>query len=530
MAQDTAGTFWFGSWGDGITTYRFPFSPGNAASVHHFTAKNALGGNMVRTILADQNGGIWAGGVGAQGLTRFSAGDLTFERFTTADGLSDNSIMSMLEDQQGNIWLGGYDGLSLFKDGQFTSFTAADGFQGIGCLTNAIYQTDDERIWVGTYDRLTVFHPDDVIRADFAPELRLTNIKLFNEPVDWSQSQYELSDGSAITGYQYDSLTPWHQIPVNLKLQHSHNFIQFDFVGISFDEYSRVKYQHRLSGLEDQWSQPTDESSVSYANLGPGHYVFEARAKLGNSNWSTPLQYHFRIRPPWWLSWWAYIFYFILFITGILAFVRLRVNRAIQKYKAIEALRLKISSDLHDDVGTTLAGLAMQSEFMAKQATKNLEQELAELSQLSRSAMDQMRDIVWALDSRRDKYQNLLDRIREFAQKSTENSDFSFCMDTINVPLDGFIPPDVRQHIYLIVKEAITNSLKHSDGNRIELIIRHHNNHLMVSISDNGRGSDQHPGEGLGLGNMKMRAQKMKSTLMIDRSNGYKIELDIPLV
>jgi ligand-binding sensor domain-containing protein/signal transduction histidine kinase len=530
MAQDTEGTFWFGSWGAGITVYRFPVAPANVPTVEHFTAEHQLGGNLVRAILTDQKGRIWVGGVGSEGLTKFSAGDWASERFTTADGLSDNSIMSILEDQQGHIWFGGYDGLSLFKDGQFTSFTAADGFQGIGCLTNAIYQTCDERIWVGTYDRLTVFHPDDVTRSDVAPELQLTNIKLFNEPIDWSQSEYRLSDGSVITGYQYDSLTPWQRIPVNLKLQHANNFIQFDFVGISFDEYSRVKYQHRLAGLEDQWSQPAKESTASYANLGPGHYVFEVRAKLGNSQWGTPLQYPFRIRPPWWLSWWAYVSYFALFVTGTLAFVRLRVQREIQKYKAIEALRLKISSDLHDDVGTTLAGLAMQSEFMAKQPRSSSQQELTELSQLSRSAMDQMRDIVWALDSRRDKYQNLLDRIREFAQKSTENSDFGFHMDTTNVPLDGFIPPDMRQHIYLIVKEAITNSLKHSGGNRIDLVIRHHNHHLIVSISDNGQALRQNPGEGLGVSNMKMRAQKMKASLMIDQTSGYKIELNIPLI
>jgi signal transduction histidine kinase len=258
--------------------------------------------------------------------------------------------------------------------------------------------------------------------------------------------------------------------------------------------------------------------------------VFEARAKLGNSSWGTPMQYHFRIRPPWWLSWWAYVSYCILLITGIFAFIRLRVQRAIQKYKAIEALRLQLSSDLHDDVGTTLAGLAMQSEFMAKRSEKGYNQELTELSHLSRSAMDQMRDIVWALDSRRDQYQNLVDRIREFAQKHTEKSDFIFRMNTTNIPLDGFIPPHMRQHIYLIVKEAITNSLKHSNGNCIDLVINQKHNHLIVSISDNGRLKDLNPSEGLGVGNMKMRAGKMKSSIAIDQSNGYRIELNIPLV
>ncbi|MCB0689603.1 MAG: hypothetical protein KDC53_23850, partial [Saprospiraceae bacterium] len=478
FSQDSKGTFWFGSWGDGITAYHLPDAHDGRSSIKYFTAYNALGGNKIRSLLSDRYGHTWAGGVGAHGLTRFSANDSSYQVFTTDDGLCDNSVMSMLEDHEGSMWFGGYEGLSLFKDNQFSTFKMEDGFQGVGCLTNAICQTRDERIWVGTYDRLTVFDPHDIITPNRTPYTQITDIKLFNEHIDWKKPQQRLSDGSIVSNFRCDGITPWYQIPTNLSLKHSDNFIQFDYVGISYQGYSKVRYQHRLKGLEQDWNQPSDRSNVSYANLSPGKYIFEVRSKSGNSDWSLPTKYSFRIRPPWWLTWWAYVSYVILFTSMIYVFIRLRVQSAIKKYRAIESLRLKISSDLHDDVGTTLAGLAMQSELIAKQGRNGLTEDLRELSQLSRSAMDQMRDIVWAMDSRRDHYQNLVDRIREFALKQVNKSDFEFHMDTTNIPMDDFLPPDIRQHVYFIIKEAITNSLKHSDGHCIDLTIRQERNNL----------------------------------------------------
>ena len=133
------------------------------------------------------------------------------------------------------------------------------------------------------------------------------------------------------------------------------------------------------------------------------------------------------------------------------------------------------------------------------------------------------------MDSRRDHYQNLVDRIREFALKQVNKSDFEFHMDTTNIPMDDFLPPDIRQHVYFIIKEAITNSLKHSDGHCIDLTIRQERNNLLVHIQDDGTVKRPINREGLGLSNMRMRAGKMNAELWVSQEHGFEVTCNIPL-
>jgi len=96
---------------------------------------------------------------------------------------------------------------------------------------------------------------------------------------------------------------------------------------------------------------------------------------------------------------------------------KLKIDKQIEKRIAVEQLRTKISADLHDDVGSLLTGLAMQSEVLGKKAPENIRVKLDRISNLSRSAMLQMRDAVWVMDARKDNWQSLIDRVNEFASE-----------------------------------------------------------------------------------------------------------------
>lgn len=159
-------------------------------------------------------------------------------------------------------------------------------------------------------------------------------------------------------------------------------------------------------------------SEASYGNLPSGHYVFKIRCMNSDGNWSEESVYEFSITPPFWKTWWAYLFYLLAISYLIYKVINYRVKQGINRIKALETIRTKISADLHDDVGTILSGLAMQSQMLAFSAKEEQKESLLDFSKMSHDAMERMRDTVWAIDSRKDKYENLIDRMRDFVERN----------------------------------------------------------------------------------------------------------------
>lgn len=199
--------------------------------------------------------------------------------------------------------------------------------------------------------------------------------------------------------------------------------------------------------------------------------------------------------------------------------------QGIEKIRATEAIRTKLSSDLHDDVGSSLSGLAMQSQMLALTAKEEQKESLNEISAMSHEAMEHMRDTVWAIDSRKDRYENLIDRMRAFAERNLNLKQITHEFDITVDDARKFIDPQKRQHIYLIFKEAITNICKHSDATHVIIRFTQEKAQLRLLIHDNGSPKNLVNSDGLGLQNMKIRATQLGGTLAVSYEDGFKIEL-----
>ena len=223
--------------------------------------------------------------------------------------------------------------------------------------------------------------------------------------------------------------------------------------------------------------------------------------------------------------------FIIAAILGGLGFVIFYLNskykQKIEKQKAVEKLRTKISTDLHDDVGSLLTGLAMQSEMLGKKAPENISQKLERISELSRSAMLQMRDAVWVMDARKDNWQSLIDRINEFASEHLGAKDFLYKLDHTNSSDEEELEGLTRQHLYLIVKEAIANILKHSNADSVRIDLKKSKHNISLTIQDNGSVEEQGTA-GLGVSNMQYRIEELHGELEIKTTNGYQIAVKIP--
>jgi len=164
---------------------------------------------------------------------------------------------------------------------------------------------------------------------------------------------------------------------------------------------------------------------------------------------------------------------------------------------------------------------------------------LTEIAESARDLVGSMRDIVWAIDPRRDDLSNVVFRVRQFASDVLEPQriklDFQAPAELEKIKLD----PEQRRHLFLIFKEAINNIARHAECASVSLRITVSQSRLIVEIRDDGRGfSDLRPQQsptnggagGHGLGNMQSRAEELGGDLNVVSSpgRGTCLKLTIP--
>lgn len=220
----------------------------------------------------------------------------------------------------------------------------------------------------------------------------------------------------------------------------------------------------------------------------------------------------------------------LLLISGLTAFYFWRQKQEEKKRTEREKFRSKLSSELHDDVGSILTGLAMQTELMEMYVDENHTSDVQNIGKMSRIAMERMRDTIWAIDARKDTYADLKDRILDFSNDilrpigKTSNFNFS------GIESSEKIRPDIRQSIYLIYKEAVTNIAKYSNTQTVECQISEKQNNLELHIRDYGKVDEQSiKTSGTGLSNMKMRTEKVGGTFKYFIDKGFHIQCLIPI-
>ena len=212
----------------------------------------------------------------------------------------------------------------------------------------------------------------------------------------------------------------------------------------------------------------------------------------------------------------------------------------------MERLRTQISNDLHDEVGSDLSQIAILSEIALRQVGSGqspdpaLEKRLRRMAEVSRAAVDSMSDIVWAVNPRRDTLLDLTQRMRHYAGEAlTKGSGGSGQEVTLyfNAPSDDqVLPINLRRHLYLFFKEAVTNIVKHSGATVVSIDLTKSVRRLHLRVRDNGCGfagvnSVHFNSGGNGIQSLRLRATHLRGELVIDSSpgNGTTIELYLPL-
>ncbi len=232
----------------------------------------------------------------------------------------------------------------------------------------------------------------------------------------------------------------------------------------------------------------------------------------------------------------AYVTFTLIIIlmvaVAILLFNRFKLREKLEMQMAITGERTRISSEMHDDIGSELSKISLLSEIVKGDAAgQNTQSHLDNISRSSRDLLDKMGEIVWSLNNKYDTLESLIIYIRRYAKEYFSATDID-CKITMSEHFpDVAIEGDVRRDIFLVVKEALHNVLKHSGGSLVAITITTDSHFININIHDNGVGIDLSDIAifGNGLGNMKNRIEKVNGKFAIKNQNGTDIDFNIPI-
>jgi two-component sensor histidine kinase len=268
---------------------------------------------------------------------------------------------------------------------------------------------------------------------------------------------------------------------------------------------------YKLDGADKDWIKGSTFATINYTLLPPGRYDF--KLKCNGKQEQKALQ--IVINLPFWLHSWFIILCCALFI-GIAYYLH---SLSIKRLIAVEAIRQKVSRDLHDDIGSTLSTiniLSMMAKSKLMEDPVKASEYISKISDNSSRMMEAMDDIVWSINPMNDSMQRIFARMREFATEVLEAREvdvhFHFDEEANNIVLNM----EQRRDIFLIFKEAVNNIAKYANATAVDISVTYRSPILLLVIKDNGKGFDvENADNGNGLNNMQKRAEKLKAKYSI---------------
>ncbi len=190
-------------------------------------------------------------------------------------------------------------------------FDRNNGFQGIEVGQNGFFRDSKGYYWIPTSDRVVRFDPRQIKQNGSLPAIFIKTIEVLSERMKWEELPGSIEPGNVI------------------RLNHNQKNVRFSFIGINQSDPEKVKYQYKLAGYDEGWSQPDNSRSVVYTNLPLGNYTFLVKACNEDGIWNEePASLKFRVVPAFWQAWW---FWVLLFILGSGSFLFLGYTITIRK-------------------------------------------------------------------------------------------------------------------------------------------------------------------------------------------------------
>lgn len=304
--------------------------------VHNNSNKNSLINNSARCSAIDSKGNIWIGTDG--GLSKLNIKTGNFTNYTVKDGLINNLIYGILMDDEGNLWMSTNGGLSRLntKSNKFTNYTVMDGIQSNEFNGRSYFKSKDGELYFGGINGVTAFYPKEVLK--FIGKQSNTKVVIDKVLVN-------------------NKLYPYYSGVLNLK--YNQNNISIDFFLPDYLNASKITYEYKLQGVDEDWIFANKRNNANYTTLESGKYKLLIRARDNHGDLTPVTSLDIKVAPPPWRTPTAYLIYFITaliiiflmwsYVTALEKTVKRRAEQLKKEAKEKENL-LKEANKLKDEI------------------------------------------------------------------------------------------------------------------------------------------------------------------------------------
>ena len=538
IARARDGWFWIGR----LTEGAIAFDPSSG----RFGEAVSVPGELIMAVHVDPDSSLlWLGG---SGLFRvpISNGRLAgrVSRVDASVG-ADRFVYAFFVDAQRALWLGTELGLQRWDPGR-NMFAPVDVPELRGSTVFSINEDADQRLWLGTAHGLVVYSPATGIARRYRREDGVRSGE-FNRRVALRSRSGDMLFGAVqgITRFRPDAISGRRDAPPiaitrlrrltergmedvhivrpdsgSVRLVPGDRAVTIEFAALSYAPGPARRYRYRLEGLSDEWIESTDHA-VTYPTPTPGHYVFHVQAAAGSEGaWSpTTGTLSVTVVPPFWRTASFRVALFFSIAAILWSLHRLRLARAV----ATERLRLRISRDLHDEIGAGLSSIALMSDAVGRNGNGIDDpgrHELRKIAGAARDMVGDLRDIVWSIDPDADRLEDIAARMRDVAADLLRGVQVTF-HGPVGTDLTRKIRMEARRDLLLLYKEALHNVARHSRATTVTIELHVERAQLELVVSDNGVGfALQDATAGMGLRSLRERADRLGARLALESEPG----------
>ena len=323
---DIDGSIWIGT-SAGLNKYDYKTnkflrigSPNNSQIKAGKNKYYKISNIYIYEIIEDKiDGSIWIGT--GSGLNHYDKSNGTFQYFTEKDGLPNGTVYEIKQDNFGNIWMSTNRGIAMLdhKTFKIRAYDKADGLQGLEFNNGASFISKTGEIYFGGTNGFNSFNPSQLNDNPFIPYVTFTTFEKIN-----SNNVKEVQNIENVK---------------ELILSYSDHSLTFFFAALEYTNPQKNSYMYMLEGLNNTWANNGYRNFIELGTLAPGEYYLRVKGSNNDLKWNDKEAIiHIVVNPPFFKSMYAYVFYVLIVLLGVLWYVKSRTNKLT---KINEALRIK---------------------------------------------------------------------------------------------------------------------------------------------------------------------------------------------
>jgi signal transduction histidine kinase/ligand-binding sensor domain-containing protein/DNA-binding response OmpR family regulator len=328
IIEDHEGIIWAGTFNKGL--YYFNPHDGKNGKFQHDTIPTN-NSNTINDIFEDHDNNLWF--ATQEGLKKYDRQTGKVTRYTVKNGMPGNITFRILSDESKNLWVSTTNGLVWLnpQTSEIKVYKKEHGLITNQFNYNSSWKDKNGKMYFGMVKGMIGFYPKEIGNFENEIQVYLTNMTVLDNTFNAKRTTIPISFASHIT------------------LKNSQSTFSIDFSSLTFVVPSMNEYAFCMEGLDKNWTYLNDSHTAYFTKLPPGNYVFKVKkSNLTGAGNESPVELKITVLAPWWLSYVAMLFYFVLFI-GITVLIIKRAKKQNQKKidQSIKQLEYKKEKELY---------------------------------------------------------------------------------------------------------------------------------------------------------------------------------------